>query len=565
MKLSALLQKLLLATLLISYSSFAQEGQAIRKNDYRNPLDLPVSLSGNYGELRATHFHAGIDLRVGGVVGARVHSAYDGYVSRISVSPTGYGNAVYIEHPNGRTTLYGHLHDFSPELAKWVREEQYKRESFAVNLYPLNEMFPVKRGTFIGRAGNSGSSGGPHLHYEIRESSSQIPLNPVIEGGIKVIDGMPPVIHRVNIYSISSHSTLPQRSLIKSITDNFQNTVEVSDTFYIAVHATDKKEGTNARLAVSNYSYFLNDSLIFSFTPNRIPFDQGRYINSVVEYGEKVRLGISMIKSWQEPGGGLKNNIKAVNEGLFILRDNGTHIVKVALTDEHGNITKREIKVRRGLAIQRDTLSQDSSQVMPWFLPNYYHNNDMRIMLPPGSLYSSIIFNSSVYEKDGRRIWSIHSPYIPIHNTGRVSLKAEIPEELREKAVIVTVGEKGEMRYIGGAYNQGWIESPLLGFGNYSVTFDTIPPVINPQFREGENLAGRSHLRITIHDNLSGIARYSAYIDDKWILASYDPKNRRLEVELKPDKIERGKRHIVVIEVEDNRGNINMLKRSFIW
>jgi len=152
---------------------------------YRLPLNLPISLSGNYGELRSTHFHSGIDLRVGGVSGAPVYSAMDGYISRISVSPVGYGHALYICHPNGTTTLYGHLMNFTPNVAKWVEEMQYSKRSFQVNLYPDSLKFPVKKGELIGNAGNSGSSGGPHLHFEIRETQRQIPLNPVTTAKIQ--------------------------------------------------------------------------------------------------------------------------------------------------------------------------------------------------------------------------------------------------------------------------------------------------------------------------------------------------------------------------------------------
>ena len=346
------------ALVLASLAVYAQATPSGR--GYRLPINLPISLSGSYGELRATHFHSGIDFRIGGVVGASLFAAESGFISRITVSPTGYGNAIYIQHPDGMTTLYGHMHDFTVNITKWVREQQYEKEKFAVNLYPDPLMFPVERGDFLGRAGNSGSSGGPHLHFEVRDTETQIPLNPITEAGINVPDNIPPVINRVSFYSITDPLTLPQTRLLASYTQPFQDPITVSDTFYVAVAAIDRQNNTTARLAVSHYKYYLNDRLIFSFVPDRIPFDQGRYINSVVEYSEKQLKGVSMIKSFTEPGGGLRQNIESEGYGLFILHDDTIHTVKIELLDEHNNKTVRLFKVKRG-AVAPESLISDTN------------------------------------------------------------------------------------------------------------------------------------------------------------------------------------------------------------
>ncbi|MDD2584670.1 MAG: M23 family metallopeptidase, partial [Bacteroidales bacterium] len=287
----------------ISYSFLRADGFDSALS-YRNPLDNSVSLSGSYGELRATHFHSGIDLRVGGVTGAPIYAAADGYISRISVSPTGYGNALYINHLDGKTTLYGHMLDFNPSIAVWVREKQYQKESFRVNLRPSINKFIVKKGDFLGRAGNSGSSGGPHLHFEVRETESQLPLNPLHYSKVKVVDNISPQFQKVNFYSISNFETIPQRELVRSFTGNYSQVIEVPDTFYVAVAGVDKQNNTYAKLAVYRYNYYLDNELIFSFTPEGIPFSKGRYINSVVEFPEKQSSKLSLIKSWVEPGCG---------------------------------------------------------------------------------------------------------------------------------------------------------------------------------------------------------------------------------------------------------------------
>lgn len=558
-----------LALLIIS-SNISYSQAKLPAAEYRIPLDLPVSLSGSYGELRTTHFHAGIDLRVGGVSGASVFAAKSGYISRISVSPTGYGNSIYITHKDGMTTLYGHLHDFAPAIAKWVRERQYEMESFSVNLYPDSLIFPLNRGDFIGRAGNSGSSGGPHLHFEVRDTETQIPLNPITEAGINVPDNIPPVINKVNFYSISNPFTLPKRELLASYTGEWPDVIPVSDTFYVAVASIDKQNNTSARLAVSHYKYYLNDSLIFSFIPDRVPFDQGRYINSVVEYSEKQLNGVSMIKSFVEPGGGLKQNIESAGSGLFVLTDDNEHNVKIEVIDEHNNLTRRLFKVKRG-DITQHSLFTDSAAlaggiVMPWFIPNRFESDGIRFMLPPGALYSSILFTAESITFNGNPAWRVHNNSTPLHNPARIALNADhIPQHLTDKAVIAIINSNGTTSSLGGTFKNGWVESSTGTFGNFTIIADTVPPKISATFKEGSNLAGRAYIRFTVTDDISGIYEYRVVIDDKWILTAYDPKNRRLETELKSDKISRGKRHKIVLTVSDRKGNTNTFKSSFIW
>lgn len=569
---------ILLLSLLL-YSFVDDDGVQL-PTSYRNPLDLSVSLSGSYGELRATHFHSGIDMRVGGVTGAPIYAAADGYISRISVSPSGYGNALYIDHPDGKTTLYGHLLDFAPSIAVWVRERQYEKESFRVNLTPERSLFKVKKGDLLGRAGNSGSSGGPHLHFEVRDSDSQLPLNPLFEADINVIDNLPPEFQKVSFYSITNFKTVAQRELIRSFSSGFSQVLEVSDTFYVAVAGIDRQNNTYSKLAVYRYNYYLDNELIFSFTPEQIPFDKGRYINSVVEYPEKQSSNLSLIKSWVEPGCGITSNITATNNGLFVLLDSDVHTVKIELIDEHRNKSTRVYKVRRALpnpeassapnmeaalASNKEGAPAQNSVVMPWFLPNRYEDENLRTLLPPGALYSSILFKSDTVYFQGSLFLVVHEPGTPLHNSARMAIKAEVPGHLREKVLIVKRGSDGKLSSSGGSYNNGWVETSIGSFGSYGIAYDTIVPVVIPNFREGENIAGRHRLRFTIYDELSGIFSYKVLIDNKWVLTSYDPKNKILEAELRADIIKKGMKHVITIFVTDNRGNTNQIKSSFIW
>lgn len=562
---------------ILTFSTVAGQSKSGRistvvSGNFRLPLNLEVSLSGSYGELRETHFHSGLDFRVGGAVGAMVYAAQDGFISRISISPVGYGNALYIQHPNGRTTLYGHLLEYAPYIARWVKEKQYDNESFAINLSLDSTKFPIKKGDFIGRAGNSGSSGGPHLHFEIRNTATQVPLDPDREANFRILDNLPPQIQRVNFYSISNYTTLPLITLLKSYTEPSANITRLTDTFYVAVAAIDRMNNTNSRLAVANYSFYLDNEKIFTFSPSSIPFDKGGYINSIVEYSEKRQYDRSMVKSWVEPGNALITHIKAKNDGLFILTDNNEHTVMVEVLDNKGNRSTRTYKINRGAGAElqsptakQDSLKLDKGKIMPWFITNNFEMGNMKLTLPIGSLYSTILFTADSSAYNGTTLWRLHDENTPIQVHGRLSVKPNIPSELKNKAVIAFVGENGRLGSTGGEWKGDYLESSIGSFGKYLVTVDTLAPKIFPSFKEGENISTRKALKFIIADDLSGIDSYKVTIDNKWILANFDAKTRSLIVALDPEKITKGKTHNLEITVSDNRENINIVKTSFIW
>ena len=538
------------------------------KGSFRVPLDLAVSLSGSYGELRATHFHAGLDFRVGGVVGAKIYSAGEGFVSRISISPGGYGNSLYITHPNGRTTVYGHLLDFAPKIAMWTEAKQYEKESFEINIYPDSTQFPVKKGEFIGRAGNTGSSGGPHLHFEIRDTEKQIPLDPVKEGGFNITDNLVPQILRVNFYGIQYVSSIPVTRFLKSYTTPVTTVTIVPDTFYVAVDALDRMNNTGSRLAVASYNYYLDNEKVFSFNPLDIPFDMGRYINTVVEYSEKRQTGRSMVKSWVEPGNALTSNIKAKSDGLFILNDDKDHTVMIEVFDYKYNRATRSFKVRRGgvhKVYENVAQSQENRKAMPWFIPNNYELGNMKLTLPPGSLYSSILFtaDSSVY--NGTTLWRIHDENTPLHLSAKLSIRPDVENSLKNKVVIAVLNDEGRLGSLGGVWRGDYLEASIGSFGKFLVVADTTAPNILPSFKDGENISSRKAIKFTISDNLSGIASYKIHVDGKWILANFDYKTRSLVATLDPRRVLKGRIHNLEIIVSDNRGNENKLITSFIW
>lgn len=552
------------AILLFPFYGRAQEDVNF---EFRYPLDVPMSLSGNYGELRSNHFHAGIDFRIGGVVGAPVYAAADGYVSRISVSPTGYGNALYITHSNGYVSVYGHLHRFEDKIREYVRAEQYASGSFVVDLSPDSTRFPVKAGQLIAFGGNTGSSGGPHLHFEVRKDGST--LNIVTNRLFAMDDGRKPVINRVAFMGYDIEGGVARvfrinRPRLRSAV------IPLPRLSYVAVDAIDRMEGTNAKLAIGEYSVYLDGECIYRFRVGDIPMNESRYLNSLIEYPLKSKTGRTMVKSYVEPGNGLAYKIDCINGGLIVLDDDSLHTLTVEVKDYANNAERIDYKVKRasGLLRVNDSLSQKGT-FAAWHLPFFYKKEGMVFSMPAGSLYRSIYFDAAE-DSDASgdfcsKVWSISGYETALHVPARLSIRYDGPDSLRAKALLVSVSPSGRIYGAGGAIDScGYVASRVSSFGSYAVALDTVPPSVRVYIANGETLR-RDIVSFSIRDRLSGLDRYEVEIDDRWVLAEFDAKRSRLSVNLADAKIGRGKKHRLIIRVSDNKGNETVVKRDFKW
>ena len=561
---------------------------------FRNPLDLPVSLSASYGELRANHFHSGVDFRVGGVIGAPVYSAEDGYVSRISVSPSGYGNALYISHKGGYMSVYGHMHEFAPEIRRYVENVQYEKESFGVNIYPSPDELPVTKGMYIGKAGNTGSSAGPHLHFEIRDRDGNRPLNIISRGMVSgVIDRTPPVFRYVGFYHYDRNELESVR--VCGYAGVYGGVVELPEEFYVAVDAVDRQERTNAKLAVVRYEVYFDGKLCFAYNVGENEFSETKYINSVIEYAEKQNTGRTMVKTMLEPGNMLADRYEVVeNGGIFRLDDDGIHTLRLRICDEHGNDAERIFKVRKGgSSCVSETGLQDSaafdgyrtasgrqlifrSVYMMWSLPNVFLSDSMKLYMPPGALYNSINFRASIISRDSLEnkpsckcrfyssIYKVHDRNVALHKPAMLSIKpAGIPDSLRKHAVIARVMPSGTVYSSGGKWNGEFLEAQISSFGKYSVVLDTVPPSAVPDFTDNADLRKRKSLSFRIRDDLSGIANFRVEVDGKWVLVVYDSKNSRLTLPFESSRMEMGKKHQLILYLTDVAGNRYVLKRKF--
>ncbi len=543
----------------------AQEKEA-GKVTFRYPLEVPMSLSGNYGELRSNHFHAGIDFRVGGVVGAPIHAAAQGYISRVTVSPSGYGNAIYITHPNGYMTVYGHMHCFNDALAEYVREKQYESESFRQDISFTPEQFPVEKGQYIGKAGNTGSSGGPHLHFEIRDENN-LCTNAFARGYLTIPDKTSPIFNNVLFYGLEYPNGIPESYYIGMPKNG---AISLPQHSYVCIDAVDKQEGTNAKLAVNEYKVYVDTSLIYHLKVGEVPSAWGRDINSLIEFKQKVVRGRTYIKSYVEPGNLLQDRIKHSNYGVISLEDTLKHKVKIVVKDIAGNSASRSYIVKRADSLYTgkisDTLKENCAI---WFFPNIYSRKGFKMNIPLGSLYNNIFMHIDTLQTrvtPYAPVWSAGSNRVALRSAATVELQCNLPDSLVNKAFLAYVYNGGKLGYAGGKYNfqTKSFKADVLSLGQFTVGVDTVAPRITATLANNAVVKGSS-IVFRISDNLSGIKQYRVEIDGHWVLAEHDAKTRRVIVPLQHARIKKGTKHSLEFVLEDNCGNRSRLKRTFTW
>ncbi len=568
--------KRFLLLLVVSLVCFSGKPPVDDPDYFSPPLDIPLSLAGNFAELRNNHFHGGIDLKTRGVTGLPVYAAADGFVSRISVSPAGYGQALYLEHPNGKTTVYGHLEKFSPEIENYVRTIQYERESFAVDLTVPQGALPVKRGQQIAFSGNTGSSGGPHLHFEIRDTYANEAINPLLYN-FPIADKTSPVVLSETIYPLSGDAhvggkTKAQRYETERVDGVYRlkgnPVVPVFGKIGFAVDALDFFDGSLNKCGIYSLVLKVDDNLVYSFKIDQFPIEDTRYINSLMDYEQVVRYGRKFYKNWIEPGNRLPIYDSSENRGIWDATDEKVHTISYEVSDVAGNKTQLKFQVR---SQKMNVLTPEpaGTDFFPFNQVNIIQRDDVIFELPEGTLYSDLNFNFQQRERipgTYSDVFLLHNVYVPLQKFCRLRIKAdELPERLRDKALLVTVDlASGRKSAAGGAFKDGWVDGSIRSLGNYAIGVDTIAPVITSLSIENRQiLKDSSCIRFKISDNLSGVQDFRGTIDGNWVLFEFDQKTATLTYTFDPQRMVFGKKHELVLTVADSKNNISTYKATF--
>ena len=509
---------------MVCFNSFAQK--------YSNPVDVPIALSGGFGELRANHFHSGIDYKTLQVINKPIYSIADGYVSRISVSPSGYGLALYVTHEDtGHTSVYAHLNSFADNIAAYVRKQQYEKETFRIELYPEKDMFPVTKGQQIALSGNTGSSGGPHLHFEVRDAITQDPLDPLDFFKHTVLDTQKPDLRRISFYpqlgkGVINGSNEPIRI---NIAKNNQGaplavgqTIRAWGKIGVGVEAYDKMNGQHNIYGIKHVRLFVDEKKHFSQTIGRYSFSNTSMLNALIDYEDWRKRRTFLMKSFVLPGNKL-NFYDTVDNGYININEERNYRMRYELEDYHGNVLTYSFVIE---GVKQDiAVPEDKGYYMSYIFRNYFVDSDFVLDIPRDNLYEDVFYyhnkiSSDEYLSD---IYKINDKPVPLHNSAKMWIKLKV-DTLSNKKQYGIVDVTGRMSWVGGIYKNGGVETSIGELGRqYAISYDNVLPVITPV--NAASWKSNRKIQVRLSDNLSGIAHFRGTINGEYVLFKHDMKS----------------------------------------
>lgn len=530
--------------------------------------------SANFGEMRPNHFHAGTDFKTDGVEGKPVVAVADGYVSRVSQSPTGYGLALYVTHPNGTTSVYGHLSRFRKDIADFVFSERHRLKQSRVDLYCQADQFPVKRGEEIARSGNTGSSQGPHLHFEIRDAKTQKTLNIISQGIVTPKDDISPYIMKVHYVEVDTvrgvpcHSKLATYAVHKADANTYRTAqkspIKVGRKGYFIVETSDRKNDVANTYGVYNMVAKLDGKAIFEYRNDGFPFDLSRYCNAVSHYPIQRRSRNEVMRAAMLQGGTKYFYPTLVNRGVVTTAEGEERKMEFVITDDCGNTSTLAFDIvgKSNDACFKGEVAEDA--IIVEYNRDFAHKVDdvLSVVIAKGSLYESIaldIERSDVAIKADSTIkvlspaYRIHDDNTPLHKSIGLVFTQDVEERLQPYTVMASVSSGGYLYYSGGRYRHNRLTARTSSFGTFCLVADMTPPTIRPQFEDGQDCRGRDRIAFRLSDNFSGVSSYNVYIDGKWVAIDY--ARSRAWVNLKAEGISGGKSHNIEIVVKDACGN----------
>ncbi|TZF81770.1 M23 family metallopeptidase [Pedobacter sp. BS3] len=537
---------------------------------FTKPLDLPPSLAGSFGEIRGGHFHSGLDYRTNQREGYPVYAREDGYISRLRVQIGGGGNIVYINHPNGYTTVYMHLQRFNARISQAVKAYQYRQQRFDVDFPLMPIEIPVKKGEIIAWSGRTGAVAGPHLHFEIRDTKTEETINPQLFG-LEVPDNVKPVINGLYMYRLNglpfSQNTPKQYFQIVGANGNYHinqsPVIQAGNEVGFGIMTYDQNVPGGNKNGVYSIELQLDGQPIYLSALEGFFFQNSRAVNSHIDYPALLTMGRTIQKSFVEPGNPLTIYKIVQNRGIIRLSDDSVHNLQYIVKDARGNTSTLSFKLKYNPKAILEAKETPGVKTFLYNQDNEFSNENVRVFIPKGNLYSDISFQYSESAKPIRgysKTEHIHTRLIPVHQGYELWIKPDstLRPELQPKAIIMDT--RGIPQ--GGKFDNGYVKTTTRNFGNFYVGVDTIAPVIRPlNISDGKSLAGIERISFRISDNLTGIGTFNGYIDGNWVLMEFNPSTATLwhtfEDNLKPGK------HTFQLVVTDLKQNSTTYTATF--
>ena len=544
---------------------------------FQHPMSLPIEVAGNFMELRTNHFHSGLDMKTNGRIGQPVMAVADGWVSRIKISPWGYGKAVYVDHPSGYTTVYGHLSRLNGKLASTLLDLQYAERDFSVDHYFKRGELPVTKGDVIAFSGNTGGSTAPHLHFEVRRTADQHALDPQAFG-MTVPDRVPPSITGIRIYaldSISRVSPYPAGAVGFAVSEVNDSTYMLKPgtlpaafgTVGIAVNTIDRYSNSSNTCGIRTLSVSVDGGPVFSVDLDEIDFGTTRYANAYMDYGLFKDSNMHYNRCYKLPNNRLDLYGKEAAQGRIQVEPGKNHAVQVIATDASGNRSTLTF-VLRGATAEASTawpVAKLTGQPYHYDRSNAIVESGMHFNLPSNALYDDTHIITSASAAPSRALsplFQIGDELTPLEKSGELSIDVTgtYPANQASKLLIVRM-VKGRPSGEGGTFAEGKVTASVKTLGSFTLMMDTVPPVITPIDLRAD-MKGRDGFRIRVKDNLAGLDQWVGKIDDQWILLEYEPKSGTLEHTFDKNTDKPGS-HEFTLEVNDERGNRSQINVKF--
>jgi murein DD-endopeptidase MepM/ murein hydrolase activator NlpD len=552
--------------LLISIVSFSQEKYPT--NYFRSPLDIPIVFSGTFGELRSNHFHSGVDIKTQGKQGLKVYATAEGYVSRIKVSQYGFGKAIYITHPNGYTTVYAHLSKYADEIEKYVKSIQYKKEQYSTgNIFLKEGRFSIKKGELIAFSGDTGGSGGPHLHYEIRSTKTEKIINPMLFGLLSE-DTKSPTIQALMVYPLDTDARINQKNLqfrvpIKNNGNGeyIAERISASGNIGFGINVFDRLNKALNKNGIYSLEMLVNGQRFYYHDVETFSFSESKYINLLIDYKHYKKYKSRIQKTHKVAANKLSIYKNLINNGEITIQKGLNYIVKIIAKDFEGNRSSIEIPVigKESNAIFSEQKDSTAYKIIAKKF-NKFHTDNVTIAFPKNTFYEDVFLDFKV-EKG---IAKIHTPLIPLDKKFTLTFNiSKYSKAEKQQLYIANLQYPKYPRHQFTRKKDSTFYTTTKTLGNYGLLSDTQKPKAKIlYFKDGDWISSLNTLKVKISDIGSGIKSHRATIDDTWVLMEYNHKKGILTYQFSDKKLI-GSKHTFKIVVSDNVGNTNTLSTTF--
>lgn len=560
------IMKSYLFALLFCSSLFAQVEYP--KDYFRSPLDIPMQLSGNFGELRPNHFHAGFDLKTNQKEGLNVYAVADGYISRIKISTFGNGKTLYITHANGYTSVYGHLQRAVDSIEDFIKKAHYKEQAFEIEMYLKPGEMTVKKGQLIALSGNTGASEGPHLHFEFRDNITEFIINPMFFGFDKMMkDTKKPTLSGIYVYPLDNETVVNQskRPLILNLKLQKDGTyladpVLANGKIGFGIDASDYDDVSFNKNGVYKVQSFYNGTFNFGYQFDTYSFDEMRYINAFIDYPRYKATQQRVQKLFMKNPFNLSIIKTDASNGILTMAPNLTSVYRVEISDFYGNMTTVSIPVQYELSSA--IVPQEPIVSKYWVKAkkdSNFEKDNMSVFIPAGTFYDDFNLNFDVQNDT----LLLDKDTTPAHTNFTIAIEDKKHTEAeREKLYIALVNGK-KMSYNTTTRKDNVFTTKVKTLGKYALALDTVPPKISiAKSIEGKWLNDKKSIQFSISDGQSGIKSYNGYLNGKWALFEYDNKTGKITHGFSDGIVAEGANELKIIVV-DNLGNSTIFETHF--